>query len=98
MPIKKSAKKSLKQNKKRHAKNVRTKNSMKELLKETRLLIAKGKKEEVLKKLPKIYKTVDKAAKKRVIAKNTAARMKSRMTKAVNNLTKEKKKEESSVK
>lgn len=57
------------------------KNKMKNLIKKARTLVEEGKKEEVKKMLPQIYKTVDKAAKTNVIKKNTAARKKSRLTK-----------------
>ena len=39
--------------------------------------------EEVKKLLPQVYKVLDKAAKERIIKKNTAARKKSRITKLI---------------
>lgn len=87
MPITKSAKKALKQSKKRRQRNLRRLNTMREIIKQIRRLIAENKKEEVLKLLPQAYKAIDKAAKNNVIKKNTAARKKSRLTKLINKTT-----------
>ena len=87
MPIIKSEKKSLRQNKKRRARNLTYLNKMRLLLKQERKYIAEGKKEEAESLLSKIYKALDKAAKENVIKKNTAARKKSRITKAVNEIS-----------
>lgn len=84
MPIKKSAKKALRQNAKRRAKNLVYKNKMKALVKEVSGLISKKKIEEAKKLLPKIYKAMDKAAKVNVIKKNTASRKKARIIKLLN--------------
>ena len=84
MPITKSAKKALKQSKKRRQENLRRLNAMREIIKKIRKLIIENKKEEALKLLPLAYKSIDKAAKTKVIKKNTAARKKSRLTKLVN--------------
>jgi len=54
---------------------------MKGLIKEVRKLALEKKVEEAKKLLPQIYKALDKAAKTRVIKKNTASRKKSRITK-----------------
>ena len=54
---------------------------MRKTIKQTRELVAEGKVAEATQLLPTIYKTLDKAAKKGVIKKNTAARKKSRLTK-----------------
>ena len=59
---------------------------MKLLLKTERELISEGKTKEAKEFLPRIYKALDKAAKENVIKKNTAARRKSRITKAVNQI------------
>jgi len=86
MPITKSAQKALRQNKRRRVRNVRQSRSLKNEIKSLKkLVIAKNKKgaNEIL---PKVYKALDKAAKTNLIKKNTAARLKSRLTKAVNKL------------
>ena len=60
------------------------KKAMRELLKEAHTLVTKKKAEEAKELLPKIYKSLDKAAKTGVIKKNAAARKKSRVTKLIN--------------
>ena len=84
MPIKKSAKKALRQNVKRRARNLVYKNKMKALVKEVGGLISEKKLEEAKKLLPKIYKAMDKAAKVNVIKKNTASRKKAGIAKLIN--------------
>jgi len=86
MPITKSAKKALRQNLRRKAHNLSYKNKIKALIKEARILVGAKKTEEVKKLLPQVYKILDKAAKEKVIKKNTASRKKSRITKLVNSL------------
>ncbi len=81
MPIIKSAKKRLKQSKKRRSLNLGYKRKMKEIVKEIKELSAKGKKKEASKLLPEAYKAIDKATKRGVIKENTASRKKSRLTK-----------------
>ena len=84
MPITKSAKKALRQNLKRKARNLVYKNKIKNLMKEAKTLVLQKKIEEAKKNLPQIYKILDKAAKVGLIKKNTAARKKSRITKLIN--------------
>ncbi len=83
MPITKSAKKALRQSRKRRLFNLRRSNKMKSLIKKLKELIKDKKKEEALKILTKVYQAIDKAAKRGVIKKNTASRKKSRLTKAI---------------
>lgn len=83
MPITKSAKKALRQNKRRAIRNVKKKRKIKDLIKEVKKLISENKVQEAKKLLPEIYKSLDKAAKTKVIKKNTASRKKSRITKAI---------------
>jgi small subunit ribosomal protein S20 len=83
MPIKKSAKKALRQNPKRKAKNLIYKNKIKSLAKEVKGLISQKKTKEAKELLPQVYKILDKAAKVGVIKKNTANRKKSRITKLI---------------
>ena len=83
MPITKSAQKALRQNKRRATRNVKRKRKIKDLMKEVKKLISQNKAKEAEKLLPEIYKSLDKAAKTKVIKKNTASRKKSRITKAI---------------
>ena len=83
MPITKAAKKALRQDAKRRARNTQRKKKLKGLIKKAERLIAENKTEEAKKLLPRIYKTLDKSAKVGIIKKNTAARRKSRLTKAI---------------
>ena len=84
MPITKSAKKAVRQNVRRKARNLVYKKKMKNLIKEVRSLVEEKKIEDAKKLLPQVYKILDKAAKVNVIKKNTADRKKSRITKLVN--------------
>jgi len=84
MPITKSAKKALRQNAGRKARNLVYKKKMRGLIKQVRILVEEKKIEEAKKLLPQIYKTLDKTAKVGIIKKNTAGRKKSRITKLVN--------------
>lgn len=86
MPVTKSAKKALRQNKKRRARNIRRKQAFKDIIKDIRKLALENKKKEAEKLLPKAYKAIDKAAKTGVIKKNAASRKKSRLTKLANKI------------
>jgi len=86
-PIIKSAKKALRQSKKRKALNIKKKDRMKKLIKELRVFVDEKKTEEAKNFLPKVYKAIDKAEKSGVIKKNTTARKKSRLTRIVNQIT-----------
>lgn len=77
MPIIKSAKKKMRQDLKKRGKNSMYKNSMKKAVK-TVTNAAKETKAEALKKA---YSAIDKAAKKKVIHKNKASRLKSKISK-----------------
>lgn len=79
MPITSSAKKALRQNRTRRSRNMQKKEAYKKLVVSYRKLIAGKKVDEAKAKLPAIYKTLDKAAKTNVIAKNKASRLKSRL-------------------
>ncbi|MBU1255825.1 30S ribosomal protein S20 [Patescibacteria group bacterium] len=83
MPITKSAKKALQQNRKKRIFNLRRIKKMRSLIKKIKTLIKDKKKEEALKILPETYKAIDKATKRGVIKKNTANRRKSRLAKAL---------------
>ncbi len=77
MPITKSAKKALRQSKKRRVGNLSRINSYKNAVKQFKKLIAAGQMDEASKTLPSVYQSVDKAAKSGVIKKNKASRLKS---------------------
>jgi len=82
----KSAAKALRQSKRRRLHNLKHSKEMKAKIKELRVLIMQKNKEEANKLLPLVYSKIDKAAKRGVIKKNTAARYKSRLTKQINKL------------
>ena len=84
MPIKKSAKKALRQSKKRARRNLEKKNAMKNATKKIAKLVAAKKIEEAKKLLPLAYKAIDKAAKTGVIKKNAASRKKSHLMRLIN--------------
>lgn len=83
MPITKSAEKALRQSVHRRKRNLKRKGAYKSVVKEVRSLAAAGKMKEAQEKLPQVYKTLDKVAKTGYIKKNKAARLKSRLTKAL---------------
>ena len=74
MPIIKSAVKALRQDKKRAKNNMPVKKKFREAVK-------KARKKPTLKNLKQAYSILDKAAKKKIIHKNKAARLKSRLAK-----------------
>lgn len=86
MPNTKSAAKAMRQTKRRHANNVRTKDKFKTAVKEVKQAIAATTKDEATKALKAAMSALDKAAKKGVIHKNTASRKKSRLARAINKL------------
>ncbi len=88
MAITKSAKKALRQSKRRNVMNSQQKKKIKNLIKEVKILVEQNKTEEAKKLLPQIYKALDKTAKKNVIKKNTASRKKSRIAKMINRAVK----------
>lgn len=83
MPIKKSAKKYMRVTKRKTEKNRKIKGQFKGAIKKTRELIQAGKTTDAKEWLQKSIKALDKAAQKKVIHKNTAARKKSRLNKFV---------------
>jgi len=84
MPITKSAKKALRQNKTRRERNIRKILSYKSSVKDFRKLVSAGKKDDAKKMLPKVYQSLDKAVKSGVIKKNKASRLKSNTTNLLN--------------
>jgi small subunit ribosomal protein S20 len=83
MPIIKSAKKALRGSLRKRAFNVRRKETMKRITKEVEKLVSEGKQADANGKLALAYKAIDKAAKRGIIKKNTAARKKSRLARVL---------------
>jgi small subunit ribosomal protein S20 len=86
MPVHKSALKRLKQSKRRHARNIETKSSLKTLAHKFNDLVANNKKDEAAKLLPEISSQLDKASKRGILHDNTASRKKSRLVLRLNKL------------
>lgn len=86
MPNIKSAIKDLRKSARRKVFNIHSKKKYRGALKETRGLISAGTKEQAMASLPNAMKQLDKAAKRKVIHKNTASRIKSRIAQAINKL------------
>ncbi len=83
MPNIESAKKGLRQAKRRRERNLLKQLAFRDAVKQVQKLAAAGKKEEAIKLLPQAYKALDKAAKTNVLKKNTASRKKSWLAKLV---------------
>jgi small subunit ribosomal protein S20 len=83
MPIIKSAKKRVKQAKKRQERNYQLRSLLKTHMKKVLIAANEGKKEEAEKALPKAYKIIDTAAKKNIIHKKNAANKKSKLARAI---------------
>jgi len=84
MPIIKSAKKQLRQNKVKRARNFPVRSQLKTTYKKAMTLISEGNREEAEKFLPYAYKIIDTAAKKNLIHDKNADRKKSNIAKALN--------------
>ncbi|MBI3305488.1 30S ribosomal protein S20 [Candidatus Parcubacteria bacterium] len=82
MPITASAKKALRQNVRRRARNIKRKEALRSAVKAVRKAVAAGKLDEARTLLPQLYKALDKAAQRNVIKPNKASRLKSRITQA----------------
>lgn len=87
MPITSSAKKALRQNKRRHEQNLAKKEAFKDAVKKAKKLVDAKDVAGAKAALPVAYQALDKAAKTNVITKNTASRLKSRLTKQVAKMT-----------
>ena len=83
MPITQSAKKALRQKKRKKAFNDRRKRLYRDAVKEFRNAVASKEFDKAKSLLPQVYKRLDKAAKSRTIKKNKASRMKSRLTESL---------------
>jgi small subunit ribosomal protein S20 len=82
-----SAKKALRASERRRIFTTRRKKTMKDIVKEVSKLVAAKDARSASAKLSALYKAVDKAAKGGTIKKNTAARMKSRISKRISALS-----------
>ena len=80
MPITKSAKKALRQSVRKNASNRRRKTAYRVVIKEFRKAITEKQFDKAKELLPKVYQTLDKAAKSNTIKQNKAGRLKSRLS------------------
>jgi small subunit ribosomal protein S20 len=83
MPIKESAKKYMRVTAGKTQKNKKIKGQFRSAIKATKEALVKNEIEKAQEHLKKSIKAIDKAAQKKVLHKNTAARMKSRLNKTV---------------
>lgn len=83
MPHRRSGEKSLRQDKKRRLRNLKIKQELKKAIKKLRVLISQNSTAEAKKLLAEVFSKLDKAAKKGIIKKNSAARKKSRLSRAL---------------
>ena len=81
MPIKRAAYKDLRKAKLRHQKNISTKTELKTLAKKFERLVAEKKLDDAKKLAPQVFSKFDKAAQKKIISRNSAARKISRLMK-----------------
>lgn len=84
MPNSKSAKADVKKSRKRRLRNQSVRSAIKTFVKKTRTAIAGGELETAQTLFSATSSLVDKAAKRRIIHPNTAARRKSRLAKRIN--------------
>lgn len=87
MPNKKSAVKELRKSAKRAIRNYKIKKTIKDAIKDSKKLL-EAKEKSAVDKVKEAIKALDKAATKKVIKKNTAARKKSRLMKKLNSFVK----------
>lgn len=83
MPIIKSAKKALRGSQRKKVYNDRRNKAMKGAIKDVKKLVVAKESGKALAELKTAYKAIDKAAKRGIIKKNTAARKKSRLAKLI---------------
>ncbi|MFA5871752.1 MAG: 30S ribosomal protein S20 [Parcubacteria group bacterium] len=88
MPIKQNAKKYMRASAKRKGQNQKTKKAFRSAVKKTMELVSASKFDEAKEALKSAVKAIDKAAQKKAIEKNTAARKKSRLMKIINKASK----------
>ena len=83
MAITKGAKKAHRASLHKRMFNARRKKAMRDAVKNVRVSVAAGGREEALALVPLVYQAIDKAAKRGVIKDNTAARKKSRLVASI---------------
>ena len=88
MPIKHAAEKALRQAQKSVVINRKTREAIRRIIKDGRKMVAAGKTDEARTLSPKIAQLVDKAAKRGIVKKNTAARIKARFAASLKALAK----------
>ncbi len=86
MPVIKSAKKALRGSERKRIFNLRRKRTMKDTVKTVTKLVSTKDGKGAMEKLPEAYKAIDKAVKRGVIKKNTAARKKSVLARSIKNI------------
>jgi small subunit ribosomal protein S20 len=87
MPNLQTSIKDLRQNKRRKVYNDRLRKRVKKAIKKQNTLVDEGKQPEAEKNIRNVYKVLDKTAKKNVIKKGKADRIKSRLTNNLNKLS-----------
>lgn len=87
MPITKGAKKAHRASLKKKVFNDRRKRVMKDAVKNIKSLVLQKDKDKANESLSEAYKAIDKAAKRGIIKKNTAARKKSRLSKMITKIS-----------
>ena len=80
MPITSSAKKALRQSQKNRVENLKRSEAFKNAIKKFKKLVEAKKLDEAKQALPAVFQSLDKAAKTNVLKKNTASRLKSRLS------------------
>jgi ribosomal protein S20 len=84
MPILKSSKKAVRQNKKNKIRNDRRRRQLHDVLKDFYNLVKAGELKKAGEMLTDVYKTIDMSAKNNIIPKKRAGRMKSKAQKSIN--------------
>ena len=90
MPVKQAAYKALRQSRKRAQRNSKVKSDIVALIRHVRKSVTAKDSAKAVEWLKQAIKKIDKAVQNKVMKKNTAARQKSRLAKAVNALAKAK--------
>jgi len=84
MPIKESAKKELRKNRRRRQLNLERQKTMRDAIRKVKKTLLAGSRDEARKLMAIAYQAIDKAAKRGIIKKNAAARKKSQLMKLLN--------------
>lgn len=87
MPQRRTAKKDLRQNKKRRQRNLKVKQSVKETIKKLKKAVGSEDASAREKALTEVYKILDKTASKKMIHRNKASRKKSRLAQLLRKTT-----------